>query len=182
MILKLTKVKGGGNLGPFVIKALVEDPNFRVSVLSRTSSKSTFPAGVKVYKIADDYPENELVRAFSGQDAVVSTLGVPHVLQQLSMIDAALKAGVRRFLPAEFGGNKDNPKVAAFPIFANKQKVLAHLKSKQSDCFSWTGIATGPFFDWCVQIVHSYRTRRLTRNPGASKMDFSASIFNHTRL
>jgi hypothetical protein len=148
----LTRSQGGGNLGPVVVKALDQDSNFQVSVLSRNSSKSTFPPGVRVRRIADHYPEDELIEAFSGQDVVVSTIGVPHALQQIPMIDAAVKAGVRRFLPAEFGGNKDNPKVASLPLFAAKQKVLAHLKSQESDSFSWTGIATGPFFDWYVQV------------------------------
>lgn len=99
--------------------------------------------------MADHYPEDELLEAFSGQDVVVSTIGVPHALQQIPLIDAAVKAGVRRFLPAEFGVNKENPKVASLPLFADKRKVMAYLKRKESDQFSWTAIATGPFFDWC---------------------------------
>jgi NmrA-like family len=110
-----------------------------------------------VHKIADHYPENELIEAFSGQDVVVSTIGVP-----------AVKAGVRRFLPAEFGGNKENPKVASLPLFGAKQEVLAYLKSKESDQFSWTGIATGPFLDWWVRASNWYphSTVALTPNPG----------------
>lgn len=135
-----------------MLNALISDGSFHVSVLSRHSSKSTFPSSVKVLKIADGYPLTELVEAFTGQDAVVSLIGPTHALQQIPMIDAAKKAGVRLFLPAEYGVNKENPRTAAHPVFGNKKKILDHLKASENEEFGWIGIATGPFFDWCVQF------------------------------
>jgi hypothetical protein len=141
--------QAGGNLGPPILKALDDDPQFNVSILTRSSSKSTFPSHIKVHRVDDSYPENELVEAFKGQDAVISTVALGGVLQQIPMIDAAVKAGVKRFLPAEYGGNKSSPKVTERLSFLNsKEKVLTHLKSQEEKGLSWTGIATGPFFDW----------------------------------
>jgi len=93
------------------VKALDEEPCLTVSVLTTNSSKSTIPSHIKVHKIDDSYPENELLQAFEGQDVVVSTAGFAGILQQMPLIDAAVKAGVRRFLPAEFGGDKATQKL-----------------------------------------------------------------------
>ena len=37
--------------------------------------------------------------------------------------------------------------IKAVPFFEGKQKYLQYLSSKE-DVMSWTGIITGPFFDW----------------------------------
>lgn len=37
--------------------------------------------------------------------------------------------------------------IKAVPFFEGKQKYLQYLSSKE-DVISWTGIITGPFFDW----------------------------------
>ena len=139
----------GGNLGPVVLEALTSDGHFTVSILSRKSSKSTFPSDIKVHTIDDDYPEAQLLEAFKGQDAVVSLIAGFHVKQEIAIIDAAIKAGVKRFLPSEFGGNMDNPKMReALPFFSAKFEVTEHLRKQESKGMTWSGIVTGPFFDW----------------------------------
>jgi hypothetical protein len=37
--------------------------------------------------------------------------------------------------------------IAAVPFFEGKKKYLDYLRSKK-DVISWTGLVTGPFFDW----------------------------------
>ncbi|KAI4146986.1 MAG: hypothetical protein LQ340_005736, partial [Diploschistes diacapsis] len=51
----------------------------------------------------DDYPEAGLVAAFKCQDVVIATVTIQGIGQQKPVIDAALKAGVKRFVPFEFG-------------------------------------------------------------------------------
>jgi uncharacterized protein YbjT (DUF2867 family) len=118
-----------------------------VTVLSREDSKSTFPSEVKVVKT--DYSAGSLANAFKGQDAVVSIVGNAGFAGQTAIIDAAVAAGVKRFIPSEFGSDTANDKVRAIvPIFNGKKQVVDYLKTKESGDFSWTALITGPFLDW----------------------------------
>ena len=72
------------------------------------------------------------------------------MLSQLPLIEAAVKAGVRHFIPAEYGGNKEaaGGKGEVIPGHNEKEDVIQLLKEKERDGLRWTAIATGPFFDW----------------------------------
>ncbi|KAJ9139081.1 NAD(P)-binding protein [Pleurostoma richardsiae] len=83
-----------------------------------------------------------------GQDAVISMLPIIALDVQDTVIEAAIAAGVKRFIPSEYGSDSMNPAVlAAVPFFEAKKKYLEYLKSKE-DVISWTAVFTGPFFDW----------------------------------
>ena len=142
----------GGNLGPSILKALTDDSFFTVSILSRKSSKSTFPSHLKVHTVDDDYPEDQLLEAFKGQDAVVCTISGYQIPQEKSIINAAVKAGVKRYFPSEFGANLANPKTAeALYFFGAKLETVKHLKEQESKGLTWSGVVTGPFFDFCLK-------------------------------
>jgi uncharacterized protein YbjT (DUF2867 family) len=96
---------------------------FEVTVLTREGSTHSFPASVAVKHV--DYDSlDSLVNALQGQDAVVSTLGsIALQEQQLLLVEAAVKAHVKRFIPSEFGSNTVNPKAAKLPVFAAKVAV-----------------------------------------------------------
>lgn len=142
-------IGAGGNLGPTILSALDTGPHFTVSVLARHSSKSTFPSHVKVHRIGDDYPEAELLEAFKGQDAVVSTIATASTVRQRAIVDTAIKAGVRRFVPSEFGSDTQNQKaVAILPqYFKGKVETVEYLKEKEKEGLTWTAFVTGPFFE-----------------------------------
>jgi hypothetical protein len=92
-----------------------------------------------------------LLNAFKGQDAVISTTPAHSTQTEISFIDAAVKAGVKRFIPSEFGSNSQNAKgVEIFPFMASKVKVVDYLKSKEETGLTWTALATGAFFDLYV--------------------------------
>jgi len=97
------------------------------------------------------YDDPTLHEAFLGQDGVVSAIGGSGILDQIKLIDAAVKAGVKRFIPSEYGVNTLDEKVQEL-VFFYKQKIVVidHLKkaSANNPDFTWTGLATGPFFDW----------------------------------
>ena len=68
---------------------------------------------------------------------------------QKGFIDAALIAGVKRFIPSEFSVNTMSPTVQDLvPVFQVKKDIIDHLISKEKDGMAWTGIATGLLFDW----------------------------------
>lgn len=143
-------IGAGGNLGLIVVEALLHStPSFTLTILTRQSSKSTFPPTIKVIKIADDYPSADLEAAFQNQDAVISTVGGPGIAYQTRFVDAAVKAGVKRFFPSEFGSNLKNPgAVETVPIFQPKIDVVEYLRKQEGTGLTWTSVVTGPFLDW----------------------------------
>lgn len=138
--------QAGGNLGPSVLAPFLNS-SFKVTVLSREGSKSTFPPEATVVKT--DYSPSSLASAFKDQDAVISIVGTAGFADQVKFIDAAVAAGVKRFIPSEFGSDTANDAVRAIvPIFNGKKQVVDYLRSKESSTFSWTAFITGLFFDW----------------------------------
>lgn len=90
--------------------------------------------------------------AFQGQDAVISIVGGVALGDQEKLIDAAIEAGVKRFIPSEFGSNTPDKRLRDIvPVFEAKFSTVNYLKSKES-AISWTSIITGPFFDWGLKV------------------------------
>lgn len=130
------------------MKALDEDSSFTVSILSRKGSKSTYASHIKVQEVDESWPEDQLVTALKGQDAVVHIV-YADVPKSKTLIDAAIKAGVKRFIPSEFGIDHSAPSIVKkVPFVAAKEEILEYLKSKEDTGLTWTGIITGGFFDW----------------------------------
>lgn len=120
---------------------------FDLTIVTRPTSVGPFPEGVSV--IRADYTLDALSEAFKGQDAIVSAVGPAGFLDQKLMIDAAIKAGVQRFLPSELSMNGTAPGVRELvPVFMQKWEVLEYLKAKEASGLSWTGLGTGPLIDW----------------------------------
>lgn len=143
-------IGAGGNLGPSVLKAFLSSP-FNTSVLSREGSSSIFPSGVNVLRAHYDDTES-LKKAFQGQDAVISLVGGKAYGDQSKLIDAAIAAGVKRFIPSEFGCNTPNPKTREVAPFLNaKTGTVDYLKSKEN-AISWTSVINGLFFDWGLKV------------------------------
>jgi len=148
-IKKVVLIGARGNLGSAIFNALDKDPQFTVSVLTRKASNSTFPSHIKVYTVDDSYLAKDLLNVFTGQDAVVSTLSHGSYAKQIEIIDAAVAAGVKRFIPSDFGLDSLNPiGLAIQPIFKEKNDVVDYLRTVESKGLSWTSVANGIFFDW----------------------------------
>ncbi|KAL3421129.1 isoflavone reductase [Phlyctema vagabunda] len=148
MSLKNIAVVGGsGNLGALILPALIK-ANFHVVAVTRETSTAKFAADTTVVK--SSFTLDSLTEVFRGQDAVISMLPITALAEQGTVIDAAIAAGVKRFFPSEYGSDSANPAViAAVPFFEAKMRYLDYLRSKE-DVISWTGLITGPFFDWGI--------------------------------
>lgn len=145
-------IGAGGHLGPSILSTFRADSRFNVSVLSRVSSTSVFPENVKVHRVGDEYPDDEILSAFKGQDAVISTIATASAKQQERLIDIAIKAGVKRFVPSEFGSDTRNPNAMAIlpQYFGGKQATVDYLIGKEKEGLTWSSFVTGPFFELCV--------------------------------
>ncbi|TGO53132.1 hypothetical protein BCON_0129g00140 [Botryotinia convoluta] len=134
-------VGAAGNLGTSILATFDADPNFNVSILSRKSSKSVFPAHLVVHRVIDEYPEDELLEALKGQDVVISTIATAAAdVQQKAIIDAAIKAGVKRFVPSEFGNDTRNEKAMKIipHYFKHKLDTVEYLKGKAKEGMTWS--------------------------------------------
>ncbi|KAI1372384.1 NAD(P)-binding protein [Hypoxylon crocopeplum] len=148
-IKNVAVVGGSGNLGKEVVQELVK-AGFNVTAFSREDSTSTFPPGVASKRVNYQSVES-LTSALDGQDAVVSTIATVAVGGQTPLVDAAVAAKVKRFIPSEFGINtRIVGGTAIGGILQGKIKTLDYLnaKSKENPWFTWTGISSGIFFDW----------------------------------
>jgi hypothetical protein len=140
-----------GNLGVPVVRALTSS-GFQVSILTRAADKKL----ANTRAIVTDYSKASLLEAFQGQDAVVSTLGGAGVLHQREMIDAAVTAGIKRFIPADFAPyTPDLGDMADVvpPIYARlqpKQALQRYLEDQTTahPGFSWSAVGSGALFEW----------------------------------
>jgi nucleoside-diphosphate-sugar epimerase len=149
-----------GSVGAPILASLLAEPSFTVTVLSRASSSASFPSHVPVIKISDAYTTSELTSAFKGQDAVVIALTTSSVTADgkdglaIRLIDAAAAAGVKRFIPSEFGANNlDKRARDLVPVYDIKGAMLEYLiaKAKASNgTFTWTSISCGSWLDWAL--------------------------------
>jgi hypothetical protein len=141
--------QGAGTLGPSIISALLKAGTFKVTVLSRPTSKSTFPSGVT--KLTSDFTSESLLSSFKSQDVVIDLIAQASVDSRKQFVDAAVSAGVKRFIPSEFSGNMSNPtNVKIVSLFADRVAVREYLKENAATNpgFSYTTVSTGPFYDW----------------------------------
>ena len=142
---------GGTNIGHHILQSLIRDGKFNVSVLARQSSMTTYDPSVSVIKVDDNFPHNDLVKALKGQDVVISAIGFFAQAEQYKIIHAAIEASVKRFIPSEWGmDNADIKNQELCPIFARKAEVERYLRSKETETFSWTAVATSIWLDWCA--------------------------------
>lgn len=90
-----------------------------------------------------------LTSALKGIDGLVSTVAGTAVENQTVLIDAAIAAGVKRFIPSEYGTCTTSPKVEAIPFYAPVFKIKQYLEEKaKAGQLTWTVLACGAFLDF----------------------------------
>ena len=105
-----------------------------------------------------DYKSIEsLFSALTGQDAVISAMSYHAIEQQTNVVIAAAMAGVRRFIPSEYGNNLSNPVLARFPIYQPKLAIRKLCEEMRQEylLFSWTSIQNASFLgpDWTLDFI-----------------------------
>lgn len=143
-----------GDLGAPMLRALIAAGKFQITVLQRRSSKSTpfTDPSVRIVTVDDDMSLENLCEALQGQDAVVASFRPRDVDVHLRLADAAAAAGVKRFIPADFGSCDSSSKRVQdlVPLFLAKLYVRERLQelAMARPEFTWTSFVTGHLFDW----------------------------------
>ena len=152
-----------GNLGSVVLKELLSSGLFELTVLTRGSSTLTFPPEVKVVKV--DYERlDSLTTALAGQDALVSTLPSNVAASQKLLIDAAVKAGVKRVIPTEYGCDLHNELTRKLPVYAGKVQIEEYLEQLAvKGSISYTLVFNGPLLDLCLRqgLFFNFKDRKV---------------------
>jgi hypothetical protein len=123
------------------------DKNGRFDITLTTRSNNTVSQdGAKF--APTDYSLEHLTKIFTGQEVVISLLSHDVELDQRILADAARAAGVKLFVPSEFG---IRTYIETFPadlsIALVKRKTIKHLKATQ-DQLPWVAIITNAWIDY----------------------------------
>lgn len=138
-------VVGAGHIGTFIIHQLLTDKTAgtinEVVVLTREGSKTTVGTGAKLVTV--DYSNKESIKkALTGVDVVISTLPGTALDVQPGIAEAAKEAGVKLFVPSEFGGPTEGATEGLFGAKANIQERLKAIG------IPYALFYTGPFADF----------------------------------
>ncbi|KAF4830726.1 hypothetical protein CGCTS75_v005818 [Colletotrichum tropicale] len=149
-------VGASGSIGSHAVPALLT-ANFVVTIVTHSSEGNRFPPQVRV--AVTDFSPQSLQQILSGQDAVLCLLGHAVLDRQVDVIHAAEKAGVKRFIPSEFGvpkGPNDVPEYRA--ILGKKAQALDLLKEKaeKNGNFTWTSFFNGPLLDRSLALFPDF--------------------------
>ncbi len=139
-----------GHLGPFLVKELI-DQGKNVYALIRPESMSN-PEKINPLKAqgahlveGDINDQASLDKACQNMDVVISALGGGQLMQQTNLLDAALKAGVKRFIPSEFGVDPHVSGPGVCDLFDAKTAIQNMIKQSGID---YTMIYTNGFMEF----------------------------------
>ncbi|KAL4783503.1 hypothetical protein BJX76DRAFT_329587 [Aspergillus varians] len=186
---KVTIIGATGHIGQHLISAFTSSPNFHLSIISRdhssnsNSSPPNFPSDIPIHRITGNYDTNEpqLIEILTGQDILISAIAAQAIGQQNTIIDAAIKAGVKHFVPSEFGHDTRNKRAAKLLpgfICAGKREIVQYLRSKEGSGLRWTAFVTGPVFEMAVFQYLGYDLN----NKQASLLDDGTHRWSTTTL
>lgn len=163
-VKKVCLVGSNGTLGSVLLDGLIQAECFDVSILRRSNSSSsteTPPAALpfSTLSVSPDLTVDELAAALADQDAVIAAFPLKDVTQHLRLAEAAFRAGVRRYIPADFGScDASDPQTQKHlrlyrdkTLVREKCEELAWRAEAEGAPFSWTAIVCGHFFDFGIR-------------------------------
>ncbi|KAI1422952.1 NmrA-like family protein [Xylaria sp. FL1777] len=155
-INKVAILGAAGNFGTPITSALAK-AGFAVTVITRPSSTSIFPTGLPIIR-ADYSDVDALAAAFAGQDAVVCVVGPGALGASKGMVDAAARAGVKRYIINDFGWSLNERSLPEFKPINGARRVAwdcaieyAQRDEGKENGFTWTGITIGNPIDWALE-------------------------------
>ncbi|KAH8168814.1 nmrA-like family protein [Sarocladium implicatum] len=149
---KKVALLGKGRLGSAILQQLV-DNGFAVTVLSRDPSAiKDLPSGAEAKQV--DYSSHDsLVEALRGNDVAISTFSFTARVDQEVVIEACIKAGVKRYVPDDWGSVSTDPKAQSLPMYHAVVKVQESLKQKADEgLIEYTIFSVGAFLDILLDL------------------------------
>lgn len=153
--LKNVLLIGTGNAGGPILRELVNNKSkLNIHVFTRKENDPSLEEykaqGVTIVK-GDPKDKTSLVNALKGIDVIISTVGSRGFDDQFTFIDAAIEAGVKRFIPSEFGVNHNHPALGGenHPVFSKLCKTAKLLEEKAKEGkITYTLFHSGSWPEW----------------------------------
>ncbi|KAI0535080.1 hypothetical protein GGR58DRAFT_24736 [Xylaria digitata] len=148
-MVKVVVAGGSGQVAREVTDALVASGKHDITIFSRGPAPATaFIPGVK-WQAVDYNDKRALIKALRGIHTVLSfvqLLSDPEQKAQKNLIDAAVRAGVKRFAPSEYGSRG----VDHMAWWEGKQKVREYLRevNEKETVIEYTLFQPGLFLDY----------------------------------
>ncbi|KAH8707198.1 NmrA-like family protein [Phaeosphaeriaceae sp. PMI808] len=144
---------GKGFLGTAVVEQLAKS-GFSVTILTRSQAPvKDIPSGVSVVEVNYDSLDS-VTNALKGQDVVVNTISAGAMVDQKLIINAAIAAGIKRYVPADYGSFTTDPKAQELAVIMPMVDIQNYLKNKAAEGkIEWTVFQTGAFLDMIVGLV-----------------------------
>ncbi|KAK3308467.1 uncharacterized protein B0T15DRAFT_483121 [Chaetomium strumarium] len=162
-MVKIAVAGGSGSVASEIIDALVATKKHEILLLSRKDAPPPEKAVPGVTWVKANYEDVEqLAQVLQGVDTVLSVIVVhmdPGNVAQRNLIDAAVRAGVRRFAPSEWG----LPSSEYMPWYAGKAEISQYLKdlNKNKKVLEYTLFQSGLFINY---LTYPYQlTKHLPR-------------------
>jgi hypothetical protein len=136
---------------------------YQVTILTRDATRLVdLPSAIRTQRVDYD-SDSMLARALHGQDALVSTVAMSAISNQPRLIDAAIAAGVRYFVPAEYTVNSRDATAQAQPMMASVVAVQKYLATKE-DQISWFVINCGALLEFVLDhpVILNFDHRSAT--------------------
>ncbi|RAH76290.1 NAD(P)-binding protein [Aspergillus japonicus CBS 114.51] len=147
-----------GNTGGSILEAMLAADQFDIEILIRPTSlpKPAVQALVQrglAHRVVDlDLPEDALVPALAGITILISTLGPATVAQEKTLVRAAKRAGVQRFVPSSW--ITVAPPRGSMLLREEKEEILTELRTQNLD---YTVIDVGYWYQLSLPPVPSGR-------------------------
>lgn len=106
------------------------------------------PSSIKVEQVDFD-SQTSLERALVEQDALISTVAMSAISNQPRMIDAAISAGVKLFIPAEYTVNSRDTLAQAQPMMLSVVAIQKYLATKGGQ-IAWSVINCGALLEFVL--------------------------------
>ncbi|MCJ1287413.1 hypothetical protein MMC26_006762 [Xylographa opegraphella] len=135
-------IAGSNSLAHWVAHFLADEGRHQFILLSRTAKPPLTARGWQVI-IVNYGNQGNLIFNLAGIDVVVSTVTGN---AQLALIDAALKAGVERFIPAEYGGSLTR-RMPIDPLDRGQSVAISRLRQYESQGMAHTVFACGVLYE-----------------------------------
>lgn len=144
-------IQAGGQVGTFIVEALLANGKHKITALTREGSKNTIPAGVHSIQKIDYSNPSTIVEALKGQDVLLYSLAVKATNEAEVLNKAAADAGVKWVLPNEFGSASKNPQYNQdIMLGVAKEKLRKNIE--ELGVSSWIGVATGFWYEYSLSM------------------------------
>ena len=120
--------------------------------------------GARLIEVQDMLNINQMATALKGVDTLISAVpGSKEIITKAEplWLQAALKAGVKRFVPTEFGCHTRNLSNGDGILFDYKKGL--HKKIMESG-IGWTFFYNGGIFDYFLPNLRFFRKRKLNQD------------------